>query len=143
VRRPKGLTVTAVLMLITALGTLLFWVVFLADLDAQRGGELALRSDAWFAWEVSFPLADGWMAAVTLLGAIGLLRLRSWGVLFSLVSGGAMVFLGLMDILFFLQNDLYLPLTGETAIELGIHVWLVAFGLVLIRYVWRQRRNLL
>jgi hypothetical protein len=129
-------------MLLTALGTLLFWAVFLGNLDAQRGGELASRSDHWFTWEISFPVADGWMAITAILGAIGLWRLRPGGLLFSLVSGGAMVFLGLMDILFFLQNDLYLPLSGEIAVELGIHVWLVAFGSVLIAYVWAQRRNL-
>jgi hypothetical protein len=130
-------------MLVTALGTLLFWAVFLGDVDAQRGGELASRSDAWFAWEMSFPVADGWMAATAILGAVGLWRLRPGGLLFSLVSGGAMVFLGLMDILFFLQNNLYLPLTAEITIELVIHVWLLVFGLVLIGHVWRQRRHLL
>ena len=71
-KRSTGLTVTAVLMLLTAVGTLLFWVTFFADLEAQRGGYLASRCDAWFAWEMSFPLADAWMAATAILGAVGL-----------------------------------------------------------------------
>ena len=111
----------------------------LADLDAQRSGYLASRSDAWFAWEISFPLADGWMAATAVLAAVGLWRMRPSGLLFGLVSGGAMVFLGLMDVLFFLQNGLYLPLTGEVAIELFIHLWTVALGLAAIAYVWSRR----
>jgi hypothetical protein len=138
-KRPTGLTVTAVLMLLTAVGTLLFWITFFADLEAQRGGYLASRCDAWFAWEMSFPLADGWMAATAVLGAVGLWRMRPTGLLFGLVSGGAMVFLGLMDVLFFLQNGLYLPLVGEVAVELFIHVWTVAFGLFVIAYIWAQR----
>jgi hypothetical protein len=138
-KRPTGLTVTAVLMLLTAVGTLLFWVIFFADLEAQRGGYLASRCDAWFAWEMSFPLADGWMAATAILGAVGLWRTRPTGLLFGLVSGGAMVFLGLMDVLFFLQNGLYLPLVGEVAVELFIHVWTAAFGLFVIAYVWARR----
>lgn len=137
-----GLRVTAVLMLLTAVGTLLFWATFFADLEAQRGGELALRHSAWFAWELSFPLADAWMAVTAILGAVGLWRGRPSGLLFSLVSAGAMVFLGLMDILFFVQNRLYLPLTGETAVELFIHIWVVTFGLFVITYVWRCRVDL-
>jgi len=142
-KRPAGLTATAVLLLLTALGTLLFWLAFFADLEAQRSGELASRNAAWFAWEVSFPLADAWMAVTGVLGAIGLWRLRPAGLFFSLVSGGAMVFLGLMDGLFFLQNGLYLPLTAEIAVELFIHAWTVLFGLFLVAYVWRRRRVLI
>ena len=138
-KRPTGLTVTAVLMLLTAVGTILFWVTFFADLEAQRGGYLASRCDAWFAWEMSFPLADGWMAATAILGAVGLWRMRPAGLLFGLVSGGAMVFLGLMDVLFFLQNGLYLPLNSEVAVELFIHIWTAIFGLFAIVYVWTQR----
>jgi hypothetical protein len=141
-KRPTGLTLTAFLLLLTAVGTLLFWGAFFVDLDGQRSGELAARHEAWFAWELSFPLADAWMAVTAILGAVGLWRMRPSGLVFSLVSGGAMVFLGLMDILFFLQNNLYLPLTGELAIELFIHIWVVAFGFFVIAYVWRWRRAL-
>ena len=141
-KRSTGLTVTAVLMLLTAVGTILFWVTFFADLEVQRSGYLASRCDAWFAWEMSFPLADAWMAATAILGAVGLWRMRPSGLLFGLVSGGAMVFLGLMDALFFLQNGLYRPLTGEVAVELFIHVWTVAFGLFAIAYVWGRWRLL-
>jgi hypothetical protein len=141
-KRPTGITVTAVLMLLTAIGTLLFWVTFFADLEAQRSGELATRNSAWFAWELSFPLADAWMAVTAVLGAVGLWRLRPSGLLFSLVSAGAMVFLALMDGLFFLENGLYLPMTIETAVELFIHAWLLALGLAAIVYVWRSRGNL-
>jgi hypothetical protein len=138
-KRPTGITITAVLMLLTAVGTLLFWATFLADLEAQRSGTLASRCDAWFAWEMSFPLADGWMALTAILGAAGLWRVRPAGLLFGLVSGGAMVFLGLMDVLFFLENGLYFPLTGEVAVELFIHAWTVAFGLSAIACIWSHR----
>ena len=85
-KRPAGLGITAVLLALTALGTLVFWSTFFADLDAQRSGELASRSDAWFAWELSFPLADAWMALTAIVGAVGLWRMRAYGLLFSLVS---------------------------------------------------------
>ncbi len=138
-RRPVGVSITAVLLLLTAAGTLVFWGTFFADLETQREGELAARSDAWYAWELSFPAADGWLALTAILSAVGLWRMRPGGLFFGLVSAGAMVFLGLMDILFFLQNDLYLPLTGETAVELFIHVWLLALGLWTVSFLWKHR----
>ncbi len=138
-KRPAALSIVSVLMFLTALGTLLFWATFFADLDAQREGTLASRSEHWFAWELSFPLADAWLALTAILGALGLWRTRPAGLLFGLLSGGAMVFLGLMDLLFFLQNGLYLPLSGEVAVELFIHVWAVLFGLVASAVVWRHR----
>jgi hypothetical protein len=128
--------------MVTTVGTLIFWLTFFTDLDAQRHGELAARSAAWFAWELSFPLADGWMAVTGILGAIGLWHLKPTGLLFSLLSGSAMIYLGLMDGLFFLQNGLYLPFTAEIALELFIHIWVIALGLALITCVWAHREVL-
>jgi hypothetical protein len=127
---------------VTALGTLLFWATFFADLEAQRSGVLAARHQAWFAWELSFPLADAWMSAMAAVGAWGLWRRRPVGLLGALVSGGAMVFLGLIDITFFLSNGLYAPLVADTLVEAAIHVWLTGFGTVVIAMVWRHRAAL-
>jgi len=138
-QRTPTLSITAVLMLLTAIGTILFWVIFFADLDTQRESIFALQSEAWFAWELSFPLADGWVILTALLGAIGLWRSRPAGLLFGLVSGGAMVFLGLIDVLFFLENSLYLPMNAEAAVELFIHLWMTGFGLFVIAIIWKHR----
>ena len=40
-QRHAGLTATAVLMLLTAIGIILFWVVFFADLETQRESTFA------------------------------------------------------------------------------------------------------
>ncbi len=141
-KRPRTLTILALLMLLTAIGTALFWIAFFSDLEAQRSGYFASRCAAWFAWELSFPLADAWMAATALLTALGLWQQQPTGLLFGLVSGSAMVFLGLMDMLFFLQNSLYLPLNGEVVVEALIHLWMSAFGLAAIWLIWRQRHEL-
>jgi hypothetical protein len=140
-QRPVGLTAAAALMLLTAIGVILFWVVFFADLDAQRESTFASQADAWFAWELSFPLPDAWVALTAILGAIGLWRRRPAGLLFGLVSGGALVFLGLIDLLFFLENGLYLPMNAEAAIELLIHLWATGFGLFAIAIIWRHGRG--
>lgn len=140
-QRPTALTITAVLMLLTAIGIILFWVIFFADLDAQRESTFASRSEAWFTWELSFPLADAWVALTAILGSIGLWRKRPAGVLFGLISGGALVFLGLIDLLFFLENGLYLPMNIEVVIELLIHLWATGFGLFAIATIWRHGRG--
>ena len=138
-RRPTGLTTTALLMFLTAAGTLVFWINFVNDVGAQRQSYLASRCESWFTWERSFPLADAWIVATAMAGAVGLWYMRESGLLFGLVGGGAMVFLGLADALFFLQNDLYRPLTSEVAIELFIHAWMIGFGLAAIASIWRHR----
>ncbi len=137
--RPTGITVVAILMLVTAVLTIAFWAFFFAGYEAQSQSFLARECDAWFLWERSFPAADAWMAITCLAGAVGLWKMRPWGLLFSLVSGGALIFLGLMDVLFFLQNGLYWPVNFEVVMEMVIHVWVLVFGAFVIIYVWGQR----
>jgi hypothetical protein len=141
--RSKNLNVVALLMLLTALGIIVFWMLFFADLDAQRRSVFAARSNAWFAWELSFPLPDAWVAATAILGGTGLWRKRPSGLLFGLASGSAMVFLGLIDALFFLENDLYLPMNSEVLVELFLHLWLTGLGTFSMAIIWKHRKQLL
>lgn len=141
--RPTGITVIAILMAVTAALTLAFWVAFFADYEGQSRSFLARECEGWFLWERSFPAADAWMAVACVLGAVGLWKMRPWGLLFSLVAGGALIFLGLMDALFFLQNGLYWPVNFDVATEMVIHVWVLAFGAFVIVYVWGKRDLLL
>jgi hypothetical protein len=116
------------LLLATAIGTVLFWTLFFGDLDGQQAGELEQRQPGWFLWERSFWLADLWLSGACLLAARNLWRGSRLGLGWTLVSGGALVFLGLMDILFFLQNGLYLPLSAGVAAEAFIHLWVTILG---------------
>jgi len=141
--RPAAFTVVAVLMLLTAVGTLVYWIAFFADYEAQRDGYLARRCNCWFLWERSFLAADAWTAALCVLGAIGLWRVRPAGLLYTLAASGSLVFLGLIDALFFLQNGLYWPLNSDVAVELFIHVWTAVLGLSAVACVWPRRDHLL
>ena len=142
-QRPTGLSIVAVLMLLTGIGIVGYWAAFLSSLDAQRTGYFASRSVAWFAWELSFPLPDAWIAATAILGAAGLWRGRQGGLLFGLVSGGAMVFLGLIDALFFLENGLFCPVNGEVVAQILIQVWMIGFGIFSIHTIWKRRDQLI
>jgi hypothetical protein len=129
-------------MLLTAIGIVGYWATFLSSLDAQRTGYFASRSGAWFAWELSFPLPDAWIAATAALGALGLWRGRQGGLLYGLLSGGAMVFLGLIDVLFFLENGLFVPVNGEVVAQILIQVWMLGFGAFSIHTIWKHRSQL-
>ncbi len=133
----------AILLGLTAVLTAAFWVTFFADYDRQARSYFARECESWFLWERSFPAADLYLAAVCLLAAIGLWKARSWGILFSLLGGSALIFLGLVDALFFLQNGLYTPFNTDVLVEIVIHVWALAFGPFVILYAWRRRTDLL
>lgn len=140
---PRTRNAVAVLLALTAVLTAAFWITFFADYAGQAQSYFAHECAGWFLWERSFPAADLWLAAVCLLGAMGLWRRRPWGGLFALLGGSALVFLGLMDALFFLQNGLYTPFNADVLVEAVIHLWALVFGPFVILYVWRGRKGLL
>ncbi len=113
------------------------------------GRDLLASSHAasYFTFENAFPAADGWLALTLLLGALGLALNRSWGLLWGLLAGGAGIYLGCMDVLFDLENGIYLvPKGGDPSaviIEASINVLTFTLGVVVITYLWRQRRWLL
>jgi hypothetical protein len=117
---------------LTGTGTAIFWVLFFATDALQTSTDRC-----YLAWERSFPLADAWMGGTALLAAWGLWRGRAWGWGAALVFGGASVFLGLIDVLFFLQHGLYTPVNADVLLELGIHGWALGFGGFSIIYAWR------
>lgn len=118
-------TVVAVLLLVTAVVTVAYWVDYFV-----RGTVQADQEEWYLRFERAFPAADGWMSACSVIAAVGLLRGEPYGVGFGLVAGGALVFLGLLDVLFDLQNGLYrlLPRSGQMWAELVINVWSLALG---------------
>ena len=133
-----GTHVAAGYLAVVAVLTTLYWI------DFFTWGGVHVRDDAvYLAFEKAFPLADAWMAACSLLGAIGLWRRRSWGLLFGLLAASAQVFLACMDVLFNLNEDNYAIVSAAMAAEILINVGLLAGGPLLIAFLWRQRHALL
>ncbi len=124
--------IAAVLLGLTGLGTLLFWISF--GLGNPQESFLAQQCAAWYPWERSFILPDSWMILACLVGAVGLFRGRPWGRHWAAMAGSAMLFLALMDILFFLQNGLYRHIYPEVLTEALIHAWLLGFSVFLVVY---------
>lgn len=101
----------------------------------------------YVTFETAFLAADTWMAVTALVGGIGLLIRKSWGVLFALLAGSASIFLGLMDVLYDSLNGIYGRLFSaagtDVAVEITINILTLTLGSIIIWYVWTRRRTLL
>lgn len=125
-------TVLAVLLLVTAVVTVAYWVDFFA-----RGTVRAGQEDWYLRFERAFPAADAAMSAFSVVAAVGLLRGAGYGVAAGLVAAGALIFLGLLDVSFNVENGLYrrLPGSGEMWAEVVINVWSLGLGAWLVAYL--------
>ena len=123
----------ASLEIVTAVGLVLFWIAFFTVGLAPENAPAC-----YYAYEHSFPLPDGLLAALLLAAGIQLTKNRPWGLKLSLAAGGALVFLGLLDFSFNIQNGVYLTSTIDLILNVFINIWCVGFGLALIVLIGRK-----
>ena len=137
--RPAGLTILAVLLALTSVGTILFWI------DWFFGGHVATAGEACYvAFENAFPLADGVMVLFMLLAALGLWRVAPAGYLFGLLGAGGLLCLGGLDTSFNLQHGKYAAIADPAmAFEAYINVHSFLMGALTIVLVHRHRARLL
>jgi len=117
------------LLIATALGVVYYWADFFL-----RGAVNVLKEDWYIKFERAFPPADLWMAACAVIGAVGLLKGDSYGLLFALIAAGSLIFLALMDITFDIQNNLYrqVSTSSQMKLEAFLNVWALGLGISLI-----------
>ncbi len=133
-----------IVMVFAALLIAAYWAVWFGG-----GRDLLASSHAasYYTFENAFPAADGWLALTLLLAALGLALNRPWALLWGLLAGGAGVYLGCMDVLFDLENGIYLvPKGGDPSaviIEASINVLTFLLSAVALTYLWQRRRGLL
>jgi len=123
------------------LAILLFWLVWFSmpqaiQIFAPESPEYA----CYIVFERAFLFADAWLAIIALCGAVGLIRKREWGLLCITLAGSSAIFLGLMDLLYDLQHNVFIPLTPEAMIELLIVTLLLGLGGVAIVLSWGERQ---
>lgn len=136
--RPKGFLILAIILIIFALGTVTFWVEFFTSGIVAMSGE-----PCYLEHEKSFPAADAYMTVCALICAVGLIRRRPWGLLFGLLAGSAIIFLGLMDTLYSLQQGIFMELSPAGMEALFICGVCLILGPATIIYLWRNRASLL
>ena len=137
-KRPKGFVILAIILIVFALGVTAFWIEFFTS-----GMVAASEDPAYLAHEQSFPAADGYMAICALICAVGLIRQRTWGLLFGLLAGSGIIFLGLMDTLYSIQQGVFSSFTAAAAESFFICALCLILGPITIVYLWRNRNYLL
>jgi hypothetical protein len=138
----RPLEINVVIGLFAVVAVCLYWITwFAAPQFIQARTPTDTDYEIYVNFEQAFPLADGWLALASLVGVIGLWRMRDWGFLFMLLAGGAAIFLGLMDLLYDLEHSMFAPFTAEAAVELVIVVAVLALGPAMIALLWRRRRE--
>jgi hypothetical protein len=82
--------------------------------------------------------ADGWMGLMAIIGAIGLMQRRAWGSLFGIVAAAALIHMGLLDVAFFAQHEMYTQLDPVMIEMIIVDLWAFGMGGFLILFLWRQ-----
>ena len=109
--QPKALRVLAVVHVAMALGLAHFWYAFFLG-DAFPHDELRpliANFDGYLAWESSFVVPDLILAVGLLFSAFALWtgRGKSEGRLLAGICGGAILFLGVLDVTYGLKTGIY------------------------------------
>ena len=122
----EGLKTIAILELLTGIGIILFWIGFFTIGLAPEN-----PPQCYYAYEHSFPLPDGLLAILLLAAGIMLMLNNPRGGRLSLVAAGALVFLGLLDFSFNIQNGIYMTSQVDLVLNAFINVWCVGFGVAI------------
>jgi hypothetical protein len=127
--------IISVLLLGTAVGLVYYWYDFF-----NKGSVPVIDQDWYIKFQKTFPVADIWTAVCAVIGAIGLITDNSFGPFFTLITGSSLLFLGLMDVTFNVQNKLYqyIKNSGQMKFEVFINIWTIGFGISCIALMWSE-----
>jgi hypothetical protein len=95
--------------------------------------------EIYIAFESAFPVADFYLVLILIIGGIGLLKRRFYGTVFSLMGGASLIFLGLLDVSFNMQQGIYSLGVEEAVMNAFINSLCIGFGTYLVRSVWKNR----
>ena len=129
----KGLRIIAVLEFLTGVGLILFWIGFFTIGLAPEN-----PPSCYFAYEHSFPLPDFILALAVLASSILLLRNKESGKILSFICAGGLIFLGLLDFSFNIQNGIYTLSALDLVLNAFINIWCVGFGVVIAVLLGRK-----
>jgi hypothetical protein len=123
---------------LVASGIFLFWVVFFTQ-DVVTIKDSRLK-EIYMAFESAFPFADFYLSLMLIIGGLGLLKNKLYGYFFSVVAGASLIFLGILDVSFNLQNGLYSIGIQEAVFNALINLACLCFGIYLLFAIWRSRK---
>ena len=137
---PSGGRFVLGLLIFGVLATLAYWVVWFG---VDREILASAHTESYYAFENSFPAADLWMGLTGIAASVALVRRRASALLWTIAAGSVSIYLGLLDVLFDLENGIYRsPDTGGVVVEVVINVLTLSMGTVVLVWAWRKRREL-
>jgi len=131
-------TLALIFSAFTVFGIVIYWMLVFTKVFPVT--ELVPGYKNWF---MSFPLADGWIAVVSLLAFVFLLRDDPKASLFGLLTGSSLIFLGLYALLYGINTGLIFNLTMDEIIEIAIKVYCLSAGSFFIIYFWNLTKEVL
>jgi hypothetical protein len=133
-----GLTIGFILAAFVAL--VAYWVVWFF---VNRDWLASMDTPAYYVFENAFPAADGWLAVACAAGGWAMKRRKPSALFWLLAGGSASIYLGLMDVLFDLENGVYLAPRGDwgaVVTEIAINVYALGLGGWALWFGWHHRR---
>ncbi len=119
----KELRLLAIFELCTGFGLLLFWIGFFTIGLAPTN-----PPQCYFAFEHAFPLPDIILGLALITSAALVMKGNPLGRILSLVCAGSLMFLGVLDFSFNIQNGIYMSSSLDLILNAFINIWCVAFG---------------
>jgi hypothetical protein len=110
--------------ILTGIGLITFWILFFSVGMIDKNA----APDCYFTYEHAFPPADIILAFALLISSGLMIKRIPFGKSISLVCAGALIFLGLLDFSFNLQNKIYFISISEAVSNGFINAWCVFFG---------------
>ena len=120
----------------TTFGIIVYWITVFAGIFP-----LTELVPGYLDWFLSFPLADGWIAATSLLAFFYLLQNKEKASLFGILAGSSLIFLGLYALMYGINTGLLFNLTTDELIEIAIKVYCLSVGSFFIIYFWNLTKG--
>ncbi|MGV9174002.1 MAG: hypothetical protein ACOC44_09480 [Promethearchaeia archaeon] len=122
--------ILAIFQILIGLGIVGFWIGFFT------GGKNEM-DEIELVHEKTFPLPDlGWVTPMLVIAAIGLILDAKFGYFFSALAGSGMMFLGLIDLAFHVQNDKYKTKDFDAYFSMFIDGVNIIFGAIFIVFAY-------
>jgi hypothetical protein len=130
-----GASWTIFLLWCLIVGVAAYWYAVLT-------GQGVVATPSYLDFSKAFPPADSLMAASAVVCAVQLQRRRATAVLWGHVTAGALGFVGVVDVTYNLQHDIYAEWTPALAWEAWVNLFSLAFPVWLVRFCWTNRHAL-
>ena len=143
-KRPTNINIVIGIGIFTVVTMLAYWFAwFVAPAVVQARTSADSDYAIYVAYEQAFPLPDAFVTLAALVGVFGLWKMRDWGFLSMLLAAGGAFFLGLEDLLYDLQHNMFVPFTGAAGIELAIVLVIMSLGPTMTVLLWKHRKEII